>query len=126
MTQIIAVSKLGKDVLTESSPNNFIFHSSYNTFKILAEGTYSPTLGDTGGVESSTSVAHNQSFTPFVFVFCEFSDGRIGSAGNRASGADFWFTNLAVNSSNIIFYYVNSTGGNYSPVFKYYITEVPL
>ena len=37
MTQIIAVSKAGIDVLTATSPNDFIFHSEYNTLKIIAE-----------------------------------------------------------------------------------------
>lgn len=126
MTYLIAVSKAGENVLTATDPNDFIFHSGYNTFKIIAEGTYSPTLGDSGGAETSTSKAHGQSITPFVFAFCEFANSRVGGVGNRASNANFWFTRLIVNSTNMNFYYINDTGGNYSPVFKYYITEIPL
>lgn len=124
MTQIIAVSKSSKNVLTSTDPNDFIFHSSFNTFKIITSGTYSPTLGVSSGAE--TSLAHGQSIKPFVIAFCKFSNGRVGSVGNKSSDEDFWFTNLKVDSTYIYFSYVNLTSGNYQPTFRYYICEVPL
>jgi hypothetical protein len=39
MAQGIRISKTGVDVLTATNPNDFIFHSDLNTFKILAEGS---------------------------------------------------------------------------------------
>ncbi|MCR4330018.1 MAG: hypothetical protein NUV65_05760 [Candidatus Roizmanbacteria bacterium] len=123
----VSISKAGVNVLTVVDPNDFIFSSLYNTFKIIASGTYSPTLGtDPGYNEYYTSVAHGQSFTPFVIAFCKFTNSRVGIVGEKASNVEFWFTNLRVNGSSIEFGYLNATGGNYTPVFKYYICEVPL
>jgi hypothetical protein len=90
MTQVIKVSKQGINVGTATNPNDFIFDSQYNTFKILNQGTYSPTLG-TVGVETKTSVAHGQSTTPFVFAFCKFADGLVGIPGDFADTVNFRF-----------------------------------
>ena len=122
----IKVAKLGKNAETATDPNDYIFHSDYNTLKILAEGTHSPTLADTGGAQATTSVAHGKSFTPFVFGFCKFVDGLVGGPGNQARVVSFWFVDLTVDATNINFVYINQTGSNYSPVFKYYIMEIPL
>jgi hypothetical protein len=122
----IRVARGGKNALTSTDPNDFIFHSEYNTFKIIAEGTYNPTLGDSGGAETVTSKAHGQSYVPFVFAFCKFVNNRVGIAGNTASDVSFGFTRVTVDATNINFYYFNGTGGNYSPTFKYYICELPL
>ncbi|MDE2026119.1 MAG: hypothetical protein KGJ07_06500, partial [Patescibacteria group bacterium] len=56
MTEILAASKAGYNVLTETDPNNFIFHSSYNTFKILVSGTAS--IAATTG-NNTITVTHN-------------------------------------------------------------------
>jgi len=125
MTQQISVSKSGVNVLTATNPNDFIFSSLYNTFKILSTGTYSPVLGTTTG-ETFTTFSHGQSFIPFVIAFCKFANGRVGVVGDAASNADFWFTNLRVDSTYIGFGYYNNTGGNYQPVFRFYICEPPL
>lgn len=125
MSQVARVSKSGVNVLTATNPNDFIFNSDLNTFKILAEATYSPTLGTTA-TNASVSVAHGRSGTPFVIAFCKFSNGRVGPVGSKASNAEFYFNDLSVNSLYINFNYSNFTGGNYSPIFKYYIVEPPL
>lgn len=125
MTQLIRVSKSGINAITDTDINDYIFDSQYNTFKILAEGTYSPTLG-TSASEAFTTTAHGQSGTPFVIAFCKFTNGRVGPPGTKDSANDFWFTRMQVDATNIRFGYVNNTGGNYGPVFKYYIVEPPL
>ena len=127
MTQVIKVSKQGIDVGTATNPNDFIFDSTINTFKIIAQGTHAPTLGTTE-TELTSSIAHGQGAIPFVFAFCKFSDGRVGIPG-ESSGTNpggFWFSNLSVDGTNINFNYLNFTGGNYSPVFRYIICEPPL
>ncbi len=67
MTQIVAVARPGYDVLTETNPNSFIFHSSYNTFKILLQGQ--TTITTTGGVGGSASVNHNLNKKTGYYLF---------------------------------------------------------
>src|SRR5690606_34220477 len=72
------------------------------------------------------NVAHSLNYTPFTFGFCKFTNNRVGLVGSKASNANFFFTNLRVNATSVRFGYFNNTGGNYSPVFKYIATEIPL
>jgi len=120
----IKVGKDGVNALTETDPNDFIFHSSFNTLKIVVEGTYSPTLGDTGGAEANAQVAHGQDAHYFTFAFCEFETGRVGTAGTKDHNANFWFVDLFISDDYINFRYINDTGGDYDPTFKYYICEM--
>src|SRR3990167_4667501 len=108
MNMILAVAKAGVNVLTATNPNDFIFHSDYNTFKILAEGTASPSLAVTAG--DSHAIAHNQSISPFVYGFCKYTGGRVSPPGTKDPSVDFWFARLEVDATNIYFHYVNATG----------------
>lgn len=121
-----AITKAGSNVLTETDVNDFIFNSDYNTFKILVTGTYAPTLAHNGTTETSTSLAHGLSYTPFIIPFVKFANSRCGPPGTRASNVDFWFTNCKADGTNIKFFYINNTGGNYTPTFRYYVVEPPL
>lgn len=125
MSNQFRIAKVGKNALTATDPRDFVFHSGYNTPMIVNEGGHNPTLGVSGS-EPFSDVAHGMSYTPFTFGFCKFADNRVGAAGSRASTVDFHFTNVRVNSTNVRFGYANNTGGNYSPAFRYYQTEVPL
>jgi len=67
---IIAVSKTGFDVKDEIDPNNFIFHSLYNTFKIIKTGTL--TCSVLGSINSQIfTKAHNLSFIPLITAFAK-------------------------------------------------------
>jgi hypothetical protein len=121
----IKVAKSGKDALTATDPNDFIFHSAYNTFKIIATGTFSPTVPSGG---NSHSIAHGQSFIPFVFTFIKFTDSRVGLPGDRSTavtGLGIWLTKVEVDATNITFWFTNNTS-SYVPVLRYYICEAPL
>jgi len=70
MNQIIAISKRFKDVTTATNPNDFIFHSSYNTFKIIKTGIKTiNVIGNTDG--QVTYHQHGCSFTPLVTAFAK-------------------------------------------------------
>jgi len=120
MTQVIKVSKQGISVGTATNPNDFIFDSTLNTFKIIAQGTYSPTLGTTS--DGTASVAHGQANIPFVIPYCRFANGSVSMPGNH-DNTGFYFTGVLVGGTNIDFLYINTTGGNYTPIFKYIIVE---
>ena len=87
MTQILAVSKATKNVLTATSPNDFILHSLYNSFKIIAQGTTTYTIGAEQWSEAFKTVAHGQATKPFVFSFILWSDGLISMAGGSKKGS---------------------------------------
>ena len=126
MTQEIRVSKATKNVLTATDPNDFIFHSDYNTFKILATDTFSPTSASGG---NSHTVAHGQDFIPFVFTMIKYADGRVSLAGSHSAvalGSSFQLASVKVDATNITYTFTNNTGGNYTPTLRYYICEIPL
>lgn len=122
----LRISRAGRNAITSTSPNDFIFNSDYNSPKIVSEVKSQPTHADNGGTESFYSYNHGLSYTPFVFAFCKFDNSRVGLPGTKQSNADFWFTNLRVNNTNVSFGYANSTGGNAVPYWKYLATELPL
>lgn len=128
MSQIIAVSKSGKNVLTATDPNDFIFHSSYNTFKIIATGTYAFTMPrDAMSERLTTILTHGLSYTPFAFVFLKWdSEDKVGVAGEPAPFFmnDNWFSNVYIDSTKIYVGTVNNTA-DINVTVKYYICEVP-
>ncbi len=119
----LIIAKSGINAETATSPNDFIFHSDYNTLKIISEGIEQITLGADSIDVQDFNIYHGLSYTPFVFALCKFPDNRVGGVGSSSS--DIWFTNLKVTSSQIIFSFFNSTGTP-TVYVKYYITEMPL
>lgn len=127
MAQKILVSKKTKDALTATDPNDFIFSSDYNTFKILAEGRL---LNQTVNANPKTfSVAHGLGYAPNFYAFCKFPDGKVAMAGplsfeadRDSDGKDF---TPEVDSSNLYFI-LTRPGSNYNVSIKWYIFEVVL
>ena len=68
MTQVFAVAKIGKNALTATDPNDFIFHSEYNTFKIIFSGVKSVTHNGSPATQVF-SQAHGLRFIPLVTAF---------------------------------------------------------
>src|SRR5690606_37875125 len=99
---VFRLAKIGKNALTDTNPNDFIFNSDYNTPQIIKEGVSSPTLS-TNGSESFHNVAHSLNYTPFTFGFWKFTNNWVGLVGSKASNANFFFTNLRVNATSVRF-----------------------
>ncbi len=125
MTQILAVSKNGQNVLTITNPNNFIFHSSYNTFKILVEGTL---LTQTVDADPKTfTVAHNQGKLVAVYAFAKFPDGYVALPREiPRSGELARYFELDVDATNISFVFYKGATANYNVDIKYYVFETPI
>jgi hypothetical protein len=126
MAYEIRVSKAGVNVLTATDPNDFIFHSAYNTFKILAEG--SATSQTVNANPKTFTVAHSQSSIPAVYAFAKFPDGYVAlpNESDRAltgSGDRYWL--VEVDATNIYFIFYQGGSGNYNVDIKYYIFETP-
>lgn len=131
----LRVAKATKNVVTATDPNDFIFHSDYNTFKILAEGLV---LSQNVNVHPKTfSLAHGLGYAPNFFAFCEFPDGKVvtpgsndytttpnGSAGYGNFTVECDATNIYFMFDNPVVQGVGTTGYNVN--LKYYIFEVPI
>jgi len=122
MVQAIKVSKQGVDVLGTAGtvPNNLIFDSNYNTFKIVKEGYATVNHGTSGG---TTSIAHSQSGVPSAYAFVKYSDGLVAlpEEGRKGTKVVFSAWQLEVDGTNIHFCSRVSLAGT----IKYYIFEAP-
>src|SRR3990167_11514182 len=131
----IRVSKATKNAKTATDPNDFIFHSDYNTFKILAEGNLDSQLINTH--PKTITLAHGLAFTPNFFAFCEFPDGKTvtpnsndfttysnGDAGYGRFDVEVDATNLYFMFDDTIVAGAGTTG--YFVNIKYYIFEVAI
>lgn len=126
----VRIAKIGKNAITSTNPNDFIFNSSLNTFSIIDTKTRAVALANTGSSEAYTTVAHGKSWYPFAIPFVKYANNTVGTPGSNVKAvraySDFHFSNFAIDSTNARFGYINNTGGNYSPSFKCFITEAPL
>ena len=126
MTQVIKVSKSGKNVLTETDRNNFIFDSTVNTFKIITRGTSTGTITADGQI---ISVAHSQSVTPAVYAFCKYPDGYValpGESDRAFTGGGVRYWRVEVDGTNMNFIFNEGGGGTYDPIIRYYVFETPI
>lgn len=88
MAYVIAVSKSGSNVVTETDPRQFLFHSSYNSFKIITKGTFTKSV--IAGVNTET-VTHNQGKKVGFYAFMRIGplDETVGLRVERIT----FFTN---------------------------------
>jgi hypothetical protein len=128
MSYIIAVSKSNKNVLTATSPNDFIFHSGYNTFKIVARGLL---VNQTINANPTTiSIAHGLSNIPAVYALVKFPDGYVAHPNDkeRSDSASYVqrYWRVQADATYIYFVFYKGTTSNYSVNIRYYIFEPPI
>ncbi len=132
MNQIVKIAKIGIDADSTTDPNDFIFHSSYNTFKILLEGTKSITLAASTSNQSFTQ-AHNQEFIPLISAYAKRSgvaqvflpngvDVELWGAKLGWTG-DIKFNYIAADPTNIIFNFDNAKGTTVDVSIRYFVLE---
>jgi len=129
MSDDIRISKQGIDVLGTAGtvPNNLIFHSSYNTFKILAEGTtnISYTADGTYAFNHGANITAPTSF----MCFYKFPDGytTIGNGTFGNCSRDYvWFVNSTTLGTAQINQQIYGSGTASTIGVSYYIFETPL
>lgn len=126
MTYIIATSIAGKNVLTATNPNDFIFHSEYNTLKIIATGIFNQSVPAT--TTNTYSFAHGLSYTPLVEGFCKVDSIDLAVCpyeGMDTYPASYFFRYIGANSTNVYVSLTNMDGSAHTFSIKYYIFEVP-
>jgi len=137
MSGLFVISKSSIDAFdaleSPVDPNDFIIHSDYSTFKILADGKL---LSQTvSGAPTTFSVAHGLGYIPNFFSFCEFPDGK--TAMNGQFSYDFtghsptvvgygYFLAEADDTYLRFLVYKNSGASNFNVDIKYFIFEVEL
>lgn len=130
MTQVIASSKSAVNVLTATNPNDFIFHSSYNSLKIIASGIFNQTVPD-GTTYHLYSFSHGLGYTPMVVGFCKTDNNNYAVCpyeGLPITGFPFYyyFSAIGADSSKVYVELSNVSGSSMNFSIKYYIFEVPL
>jgi hypothetical protein len=123
----ISISQSGHNVLTDTNPNDYIFHSNLNTFKILKEANANISY-TTDGVYT---VAHGASISnpSSYLVFMKFPDGKtavLPGKGVIYSYDSNWFvTDAYIDTTNIGMYIQGTNMATTLPI-KFYVFETPL
>jgi len=125
----MAVSKATKNVLTATNPNDFIFHSSYNTFKIVAQGIY--TNQSVNASTKTFTLTHGLSYTPTFYAFAKFPDGKAtvpnSSDYTTKYNVSTGYGNFSLEADATTVYFIfTRNSATYSVDFKYYLFESPL
>src|SRR5258708_6345789 len=103
MTKIVAIAKIGKSVFS-TNINDFIFHSTYNSFKIIKEATFVISLAASTN-NQSFYISHGQIFIPLVAAFAK-QTGIAQVFLPNADNIDTWGPKAGWTSTGIRFNYV--------------------
>lgn len=124
---VFKMSKDGVDAMTSVNPNDYIFHSDLNTFKILAEGNI---LAETvSGSPTTITLNHNMGEILTVYGFAKFEDGYVCQAGSKERADNtkpverYW--RIESDANNIRFLFYKGGTADYDVDIKYYIFETP-
>jgi len=131
MTRIVALAKLTKNVFS-TDPNDFIFNSLYNTFKIVVEGTKSVTLAASTN-NQTFSQAHGLGYVPLVDAFAKRTsasqvfkpngiDVELWGAKAGMIG-DIRFNYVQADITNIYFNFNNAKGSTVDLNIRYFALE---
>lgn len=131
MQKVVKVAKIGKRA-DSTDPNDFIFHSSYNTFKIIREGTVTSTLNASTSNQILHQV-HGFDFIPLVAAFAKRSGVAqvflpnakdVESWGARAGmSGDVTFNYVASDVSKVIFSFTNAKTSEVIISIRYFLLE---
>lgn len=128
MTQV-KVAKSGVNAATATDPNDFIFHSDYNTFKIVATGLFEPTItANTSNVDYK--VEHTQDHVPLILAYMkEGTIAEVLTAQNFSPNVLSYleFNSISADYQYLIFNITNTHATNDIVAhIRYFILEVPL
>ena len=134
--RIFAIAKKGKNVFS-LNPNDFIFHSDLNTFKIVLEHTIAGTI-DANSTQPIEFVweeqGHPMRFIPLVSAFAK-QDGINQVLLPNAVNIDIWgakvgwvstglrFNFISSSLYSAVFNFTNTTGSNINVTVKFFVLE---
>lgn len=126
--RVIKIAKSGVNALSEKDPNNLIFHSDLNTFKIIKEGNGTINFSGTAGTYTFN---HNSPIAnPSAYLlFIKFPDGYAGLIPGKgllyAKNSAYFIFEAYIDATQIGMYIGGSAVAN-TFSYKYYIFETPL
>lgn len=124
MTFEIRVAKEGRSAFSDN-PNDFIFHSRYNTFKILSQGIL--TAQAVTSDPTTFTVAHGRGEVVTAYAFAKFPDGYVALPREipRTGELERYFQ-LEVDDTNLYFVFYKGATANYNVDIKYFVFEAPI
>lgn len=129
----VAIAKRGVNAELATDPNDFVFHSDFNTFKIITQATKEITLSASTNDQTFTE-AHGQKFIPLVHAFAKESTKAQVFLANSAN-VDLWGPKLGTTNTGVTFNYVqtddtyiyfnfsNSNGSSKTVYIRYFVLE---
>jgi hypothetical protein len=123
----ILISKDEVDALIATNPNDFIFSSDNNTFKIIDHGIL--TNQAISADPTTLLKSHSISGIPVCFAFIKYPDGKIylpGSVQPLTDNTIFRYWEVEVNSNNLYFLVHKKLGANFNVDIAYYVFEAPI
>ena len=135
MQAVVKIAKIGKDIRS-TDPNDFVFDSDYNTFKIIEEGTLEVTLSATTADQSFTKSHFIFNYIPLVHAFAKregvdqvFSPNGVDiettssiTLATTGFTGDITFNYVETNATQLIFNFDND-GGEKNVSIRYFILE---
>lgn len=135
MEQVVKVAKIGEDARS-TDPNDFIFHSSYNTFKIIHEDIAFGTIDASSTVTIEYILEENGvvlDFIPLVSAFAKRDgvnqvfapngfDVESFTAGSGFEG-DVTFNYVSATQTSIFFNFTNVKGTPVDLQVKFFLLE---
>ena len=129
--QVFKVAKKGESAHS-TDPNDFVFHSEYNTFKIIKEATKQVTLL-ASTADQSFSESHLKGFVPLVTAFAQ-RDGQSQVFAPNSFDVEAWgaklgmsgdikFNYVTSNSSSLVFNFDNDDGSIRIVNIRYFLLE---
>lgn len=131
LENVIALAKIGQHVYS-NNPNDFIFRSDLNGFKIIKEATHNITLTASTN-NQSFQTPHGVDFIPLIEASAKRSgvsqvfkpngyDVESWSAGSGMTG-DVKFNYASADNTNIIFNFDNAKGTTVDIAIRYFVLE---
>lgn len=132
MDNVVKVARIGKSA-NSTDPNDFIFHSLYNTFKIVKEATKVVTLLASTANQSFTEAHNINSYVPLVSAFAKKTGEAwvflpngldVDTFGAKAGLlGDITFNYVASDPNNIIFNFNNDSASTAEVSIRYFLLE---
>ena len=129
--QVIKVAKKGKSAHS-TDPNDFVFHSEYNTFKIIRQATKQVTLSASTANQSFTE-PHFKSYVPLITAFAQ-RQGASQVFSPNSFDVELWgaklgmsgyikFNYVSSDATNIVFNFDNDSGSPKVVNIRYFLLE---